>query len=80
MLPMNKNSFESWVVRTLKLKPVDNLSGQAWIFFKKDVAMLKQEIRECRYCPRKEKGTRKAMTSIDWLAKDAQMQVTDNWH
>lgn len=41
ILPMNKNTFESFVGRTLKMTPMKNQSGQAWKFFKEEVAHIK---------------------------------------
>jgi DNA-binding XRE family transcriptional regulator len=53
ILPMNKNTFESFVRRTLKMKPMKNQSGQAWIFFKDEIAHIKSEMKRRGYKPRK---------------------------
>jgi len=52
-LPMNKNTFESFVRRTLKMNLPKNISGKAWLFFKKEIAYIRSEMKRRGFKPRK---------------------------
>jgi transcriptional regulator with XRE-family HTH domain len=52
-LPMNKNTLESFVRRTLKMNTPKNLSGKVWLFFRKEVVFIKEEMKRRKFKPRK---------------------------